>query len=507
MPRRGALELFELSLRALWHNPSIAVPVLFFNGLSNMASLAGLLALLAFVAYLSSLGLLKPLVDAIRAFNLEALIGLVLRPDVALAFLMTVVAVVVSTLVISALAASFAYSGLYKMGEEILIGGKTGLMTFLKHASENWGALFPLALLLQAAVLIPGWLFVLRALLAPYPACLIDFLGLLADFILLVLYLILFSLLTYFALVALALEPELGVIGALKASVRAFARSPGSTVLLVLFQGALEAGLSTLAGFLGRFSLGLSSLISLVVMLVLDPCFQVARVGIYIQAMGKLVPLGALGWRIGPTVSGAFRRGLKELKSFFSRSDNLILLLYSALTFAIGLLAGLALGTSSQLRYAARALGLVVPGRMNPLARWPYGLSLSFYVGFLNWRLAISSATSGLFFCVPILVFLFANGLVIGMVASLLGNPVLAMAALVPHGVIEIPAFLLASACGLRLGLAYRAYRKGLMDLKGLTEVVRTCVYAIIGLLPVFLLAGLIEGLLTPIIMGLFGWR
>jgi len=506
-PTKGALVLFELSLRAFWHNLSLSVPILLLNGLSNMASLISFLSLVGLAAYLSSLGLLRPLVDALLAGDLRAMLVLLSSPPVSAALAISLAVALSSTMVIGALASSFSLSGLYRMGEEVLEGGRTSLKTFLGNSIRNWRYLFPLALLLEVAQLVPTstvLLVVLAEVLGQGISNLLRALFLMA---LLVLYLLVFSLATYFALVAVALEPELGVIGGLRASIEVLMARPGDTVILALFEGALKAGLFSLAGFLAYFSLDLSSLISLIVMLVLDPCFHVARVGIYVQAMGKPVPLGSLEWRVGASISGVLSEGLSSLRDFFSKSENMLLLFFSTIPFLAGMVVGGILGSSEQLRYAVRALGILVPGRMNPMLKWPYGLPSSFYIALYNWRLALASSSSGLLMGVPVIFFLFANGLFVGLVASLIGEPVMALAALAPHGSVEIPAFLLASACGLRLGLAYRAFTRGDLSLGELGDAARECILALMGLLPLFLVAGLLEGLLTPFILGLMGWR
>ena len=512
VPAKGALLLFELALRAFWSNTSLAVPVLLFTGLSSMASLISVITLVGLLAYLTSTGYLRVLVDAVMAFDLGRLLSILASPGVLWALIVLLAVSLAGSIFMGALASAFSYSGLYRMAEELLAKGRTNLSTFLEGMSKNWRRLFPAALVVKTMTDIPTWLMVLfifyralstAALTPTSPAFLFEALALI---ILLLVYLISVLLLTFYVLVAAALRPDLGLLACFKASFRTLARKPGDTLLLIIFEAALRAGLAFLANLLMLVSVDLTSLVSLVILLVLEPVFQVARVGIFMQAEDSTVYLEPAEWKIRAGISRSFHEGFKSLRSFLSAPENISLVLWAILPMAVGVVLGVLVGSMEDLRYAVRALGFLRPGLMNPSVRWPYGLPTSFYIAFYNWRLAISSATSGILAGVPVLLFLFANGLVIGLVGALIGDPAMALAALLPHGVVEMPAFLLASACGLRMGLAYRAFLKGQIDLDKLASVVRSCIYALVGLLPLFVLAGLIEGLVTPQVMSAFGW-
>lgn len=105
----------------------------------------------------------------------------------------------------------------------------------------------------------------------------------------------------------------------------------------------------------------------------------------------------------------------------------------------------------------------------------------------------------------PVL-FLAINGVVLGQVIAQVvarHSPALALAGLAPHGVLEIPAFLLASGLGLRLG--WEAHRRLLgqpSQLRlwwraGLRTYLRT-------VLPLLAIAAVVEVLLTPLVVAPF---
>lgn len=114
-----------------------------------------------------------------------------------------------------------------------------------------------------------------------------------------------------------------------------------------------------------------------------------------------------------------------------------------------------------------------------------------------NWTVAISTAYAGLGFGVPTAVNLLFNGALVGGIVGLGSDPVVLAALVVPHGVVEIPALSVAAALGLHLGGAAWSYVRGRTSADALAgELVRTY-YVLLGLLPLFVVAGFVEAFLT----------
>ena len=109
----------------------------------------------------------------------------------------------------------------------------------------------------------------------------------------------------------------------------------------------------------------------------------------------------------------------------------------------------------------------------------------------------------GVVFGIVPALFLFLNGAVIGVVVTLLftelGGALIATA-LIPHGVIEIPAVLAGSAIGLLLGTRTFQKLRG-HDVALLTNFKRGTRFFAIVLVPLFLLAAFIEVFITPTIV------
>ena len=509
---KGALDLFEISLRAFWLNTSLSVPVLLLHGLSSLGPLLTIVITIFTATYLASEGVLRALVDAVVREDLYLLLQVLSTPEVMWALYLALALGFVVFLITRSLGIAFAYSGLYKMAEELLTEGKTSLRTFVVNSEKNWRELFPIAILTETLIFLPPFLIGLL-----FMAQLLGMVGLtnlgelsmwvLIAFLPIGFYLLLVVIATFFIYTVAALEPGKGFLYYAGESVRAVLKRPEAVLVYVLFKTAFLIGLSLLASLISVLGVVISSLISLIIVLVLEPCFQVVKTGIYIQAKDRLVLLRPGRWAVGAAASRTLGRSFRELKAFLSDGSNWVLVLLSSLTFLLGLSIGGWIGLMGEMRYAARLLGFIRTGRLREEFQWPFSPFTGFYIAFYNWKLALASSTAGYAACIPVLLFLFTNGLIVGLVAALIGNAWMALAALLPHGVIEVPAFLIASACGLRMGLIYLAYRRRDLTPEEAVKALRTCIYALVGLIPLFLIAGLVEALVTPLVMRLYGWR
>lgn len=103
---------------------------------------------------------------------------------------------------------------------------------------------------------------------------------------------------------------------------------------------------------------------------------------------------------------------------------------------------------------------------------------------------------------VPIL-FLVSNGIVLAVAAAIIAEragALVAVAGLVPHGIIELPAVLLAAAAGLRLGaVALERVRRPGTDIKA--ELLKAWRFFVTLILPALFVAAVIETVLTPFIL------
>ena len=115
---------------------------------------------------------------------------------------------------------------------------------------------------------------------------------------------------------------------------------------------------------------------------------------------------------------------------------------------------------------------------------------------------SLISMLLGLFFGIIPIMFVISNGFILGMVSGVVSKDVgiwRVMLMLIPHGILEIPAVLIACSYGLRLGLAIikklRGIRVNLTD-----ELKRALSDYIKYVVPLLLIAAFVETYITPII-------
>ena len=98
------------------------------------------------------------------------------------------------------------------------------------------------------------------------------------------------------------------------------------------------------------------------------------------------------------------------------------------------------------------------------------------------------------------------NGLFLGMVAETFSTEkgiVFVLAAILPHGIIELPMVLLSAAIGIRLGYEMYRFLKGeRTDLK--LEFKKGLRFYLVRVAPLFFVAAIIESYVTPVIAGYF---
>lgn len=129
------------------------------------------------------------------------------------------------------------------------------------------------------------------------------------------------------------------------------------------------------------------------------------------------------------------------------------------------------------------------------------GRPFAFWVILLNnWRVALTSFSAGIIAVVPSLYVLFVNGKLVGGVIAVshqFGTLSELLGFILPHGVVELPAFCIASAAGLAMG--YRWLCPGdLTRWAAMVEAGRKSVPLVLGALLMLLYAALIEAFFSP---------
>lgn len=127
-------------------------------------------------------------------------------------------------------------------------------------------------------------------------------------------------------------------------------------------------------------------------------------------------------------------------------------------------------------------------------------------VGFVfknNARVVLLSILAGVLFGIPPIIVTFLNGLFIGVVSGDIARQgvhilTFLLVGVLPHGIFELPAFILAEALAIRLGFNILAYRRGSFQGKTLMKVARaTILLTVLIVLPLLGLAALVEMTIT----------
>ncbi|MEX1027944.1 MAG: stage II sporulation protein M [Candidatus Paceibacterota bacterium] len=119
---------------------------------------------------------------------------------------------------------------------------------------------------------------------------------------------------------------------------------------------------------------------------------------------------------------------------------------------------------------------------------------------------ALGAMIFGVLFAIAPVAFLLVNGFVVGLVfsyATALAGPSLVLASLLPHGVIELPAMLVAAALGLLLGVHFVRRIRRETEVPITKPLILSARLFIVYLIPLFLVAAVLEVYVTPAFVAL----
>jgi len=181
---------------------------------------------------------------------------------------------------------------------------------------------------------------------------------------------------------------------------------------------------------------------------------------------------------------------------------RLKLAVLSTSLFLVGLLAGYTLPSLSPetARMVYDLLREAVLGRVGGSLKPGLGLSMLIFTN--NIRVALMTLLLGFTMAMPILVVL-GNGALLGLVCAMevsMGRPpLLILASVLPHGVVEVAALVYTVSVSLELGLAlWLRILRGSRELNG---VLRRLPRDLVVIVALFLVAALIEGFVTPAVV------
>ncbi len=515
-------DLFNVSYW-LWRlNPPSVLPVMLGSAVEVLKQSIIVVTIMLSLMQLAAAGIFKALADAIGTGDLSKLV-LTIAPVVPTLIIMIAVSVFVFFLA-SILAGGFLNSAEYGSYLRLLHHGRLSTGDIFEEMRLRWTRMAWTVLVVETIKILPMLIALASIFLdvlslssiSSDPLAIMNKLLLWLGLVMLALFFtIVLTVLTVYAYPSAA--DEAYGFNAVRRSIGTCLRLPVNTAaycILRVLSVILVGFVAFLAGLLG---VQLSSIATVVLSFIVTPVFHIFKTMLFLK--GKPEPVLA-PLPVGPPLSKdvfphvlstgvkRVRRGFSELVDFLAEPRNIVLHFSSALVFSLGVVLGKQL-SSSGIRQIVYALGYV-PGGVNPLFEASYGLPfLALDISFHNWQVSLATALSGIIFIAPVLATLVFNGFILGIVEDIVQNLTMFLAAILPHGIIELPAFIIAGSAGLKLGLEFfKALRRGgLNSNPEFYKTLRETIYIILGLVPLFVIAGILETFITPYIMRLYGWR
>ncbi|WP_280535280.1 stage II sporulation protein M [Halopenitus sp. POP-27] len=287
-----------------------------------------------------------------------------------------------------------------------------------------------------------------------------------------------------FAPVAVVVD-DVGALGGVDAGLAYVRSNPGDAlgyyaVTIATLVAVTSAG-SVLAFFEAPSSLGLATL------LVVAPGLDLVKTGLFGRWRGTIAPPAPPTRSLRASISAGIGGSWRALTGFV-RSTPLTHGLVVAIAGASFALGWIAAGPFEEMVTASIAARL--EGHLPPAA------ALEFFAN--NWTVALGTAFAGVVLAVPTVVAIWFNGFVFGIVFRLEADLLELVGFVVPHGLLEIPALVIAGAVGLHLGRSgWRTWR-GTAPRIALADDLERAFRVLVGVGILLLVAALIEGFVSP---------
>ncbi|ELY76832.1 stage II sporulation protein M [Natrinema pallidum] len=496
-----ALSDFVAAVAAVFRRPGDLLPMYVLGiAITGIVRVVPFAALVIATLYLATTGRLDTVRTAVAeleppptdpealdawASGLEPLFDQILTPPLLTLAAVTVVVSIVLFALLSAAVAAGQLAACYGR-----LRSERGLVAGLAGARRYWLrflGLFVLEVLCWGVVLVAVGIG--AALLAGAvslatgsgvgPALAALFAGLMA-IVLIVAIRALFA----FASVAIVVD-DAGVVGAVRHAGGFIRARPVAAIFYYIVAFLAFVGLATIAGLLSLVDIvALESLLSV---LVLFPALDLLKTTVYCDYRGRLRPPEPPARSLRSQLRSGLRRGWAEMTAFVRATPgtHALIVALGVLGFWIGWATAGSVAGGFETSIAARLEGWLPPAMAVEL----FGN---------NWLVALTTAYAGIALAVPAIVSVLFNGVALGFTARLEVAPRELAAFVVPHGVIEIPAILIASALGVSVGVtAWRTWR-GHVGIPALADALERAFWVLVGVAVLLAVAAVIEGFVSP---------
>ncbi|MFC6716641.1 stage II sporulation protein M [Natrialbaceae archaeon GCM10025810] len=184
---------------------------------------------------------------------------------------------------------------------------------------------------------------------------------------------------------------------------------------------------------------------------------------------------------------GGIRRGLGELVAFVRATPG------AHAVAVLALLVGFAQGWLLAEPFVGE-IDTSIAERIE--GQLPYVATIEYFTN--NWLVALITAYAGVALVVPALASLWFNGLLLGAVGRLEVEPLQLLAFVAPHGIVEIPAIVVAGAVGAHLGWRTLEAFRGNRSLEALADDLERSFWVLVGIGVLLAIAAVIEGFVSP---------
>ena len=467
-PKISISEALSVASNRLKFSPTLAIPVLVGNAVGALYSASYLLLLIVAGWLLAACG-----VNAEKAVELLVDPWSTSFPETAVIIARAFDVSIVSLFLLVEAASTAWRAGLfYQMFGQALEGVKPSLAEAMEQASRRMGSIFPVAFIV--VILTRGMQVIVPRVVN---------LWLSASLLTLFLWLV-FSVLTKFTLASCIISRN-NPLRALRESISTALAYPGKTLALVIFTALLWLIASLITLILTYLGVATFSLVALLLLLYVQPILDGCTAILYLHWTGKLEKAEHIEEKVSlERIVGLGRRSLQALRE---AAKDLRSVSEAAAILGIGVAVGLLVSRAPPGEALYKFLYENPCGCAPPTQFTSFFLALNIF--FNNWNVAAISAVSGsVTLLLPASIAL-VNGLIIGLVAGF-KEPIKLLMFIAPHGVIELPSFIVAIAAGIK-------YYKKASTPAAKAEGVKQALLVAIGLAPLFLLAAFIEAYIS----------
>lgn len=417
--------------------------------------------------------------------TLQPLVETLVTPTTILVVLLTLLITIVGIVVLTAAVSAGQIATCFG-----LLRNENGIVRGIVGLKRHWFRFVGLYLLeLFLWITVTGILVGIVAVSAVISPVLGLFVGILAAFLWLG---IVVAIRAIFVFVPVSLVVDnTGIGGGIRGSLGFIKAEFGKAVVYYVIAIGVLLGWSGVSSTLATF--GASGIAALGSLVLVAPALDLLKTVLFGDYRGSVDPPASPTAGVTTQVRRGLRRGIAEMVDFVRATPGIHALSLGVILIGFGmgwvLIEPLVEYLDASIR--ARLIGIVPP-------------VMALHIFGNNWTVALTLAFSGVAFAIPAIAGLWFNGLVFGVYARLEVEPLVLLAFVIPHGILEIPAIIIAGALGISLGAAVWHAWRGKIDRKGLADQFEQAVWILFGIGIVLAVAAFLEGFVSPFYFRLF---